>query len=121
MKSFRSQRYLRKKKRRAKKKKEKLLKIQAKSRKNVSSHLALEEQSFKVYDYQWSNTDGKPRPLGQLFYKYKQCSVCEVHPSDDFSNNHFDAVNAGLDSIMGRLVNGDLSDVTSLVQVVFRE
>ena len=44
-----------------------------------------------------------------------------MHPSDDFSNNHFDAVNSGLDSIMGRLVNGDLSDVTSLIQVVFRD
>ena len=74
-----------------------------------------------MHDHLWSNTDGQPRPLGQLFHKYKKCQVCEIHPSDDFSTNHFDAVNAGLDAILGRLVGGDLADVTSLVQVVFRD
>lgn len=29
---------------------------------------------FDPYLYEWSNTEGHPRTLGQLYYKWKDCS-----------------------------------------------
>jgi hypothetical protein len=66
----------------------------------------------------WTNTEGKPRSVGQLFTAWKKCPSKQMQAGEIQQPEGANMVIV-LDSLLGSLITGELSKTPIHVQVKF--
>jgi adenylate kinase family enzyme len=82
------------------------------------------KEDFKVEDYQWTITNRKPKNMTQVFLQLKDKGsnvVHEVKNAEEYSSSQYESISKSLDEFITRVVQGDLKDKNSVVQIVFNE
>lgn len=75
-----------------------------------------EKPAFKAEDYAWTDTEGKPRNIGQFFSAWKKCACKNI-----FFNGIHSGINNEilLDSLISSIISGQLSKTKTYTQVRF--
>ena len=68
---------------------------------------------FNPLEFAWTNTEGKPRNLGQFFLAWKNCTSKNIDQYQD----HGDSIEVTLDSLIESLIVGELSKSPIYVQI----
>eukprot|EP00831_Metopus_contortus_P046645 TRINITY_DN374_c0_g1_i5.p1 TRINITY_DN374_c0_g1~~TRINITY_DN374_c0_g1_i5.p1 ORF type:complete len:314 (-),score=80.26 TRINITY_DN374_c0_g1_i5:42-983(-) len=72
---------------------------------------------FHPEDFYWTNTEGNPRTLGQLFCNWKKCAVKNMQSNEaELEGANLEIV---MESLLSSVITGELSKTTVFIQVKF--